>query len=549
MKIEPSLAPSPIAKGQTDAQAKPSPDVEQLLSELKVRLGDKITALVSKVTSITADEQQQLLRTKVDVAPAPQKQSLQALLSQPTLKLVALTHQQVAFTAVTSLPVSKGQQLTVMVDTKGLQLLVNGELSPTRAVNSPQNMPANEHKMPSSRFEAMSVKGNGVDTDLLGAAARRPAIETGPHVSPKVGSADGHFKPHSSPPNELAALPTRSSSSRTAASVQAIAAAVASALPKAQPTSVLLDANTKLVALLQHVPSHALPPSLKPLLALLSTLQQQPLELTSSKPLAPSAIAKAFSNNGVFHEGNALRSIARSDEAQAKPLNEHDIKALLIKTVDGLSQLGPSQTNTGAKQSLTNDAVARLWLGLVNGLSPKDHTQKMSVSSKENLLLLTQNLAQNSLAKIQLNQYRSLAPVASETGTTSQVIHLDIPIKWPDTYGNAYLQIFPPKVTEDESKASDKPKRLKQMRWRIFMELEMGDEGNLAVELTVADTMVDATFWAEKDHLRQKAAAHLQALRNDLTDQGLQVTDLRCSSNPPPEQKMNIDYAIIDVRT
>lgn len=549
MNIEPHLVASPAIKGQTNPQAKLSPEVEQLLTQLKVRLGDQFTAVVSKVTSVNADEQQLLLQTKTDAAPAAQKQNWQTLLSQPAVKLVTLTHKQVEFSAITDLPINKGQPLSVVVSARGLRLLID-----TQQVSAaPLQLSATTGRLPSQdtalALQALGKNESTKQTNQSPPAHLNAAGMTFTSKNPPSGRAGEQSTV--STPQSLFGKPEApvegTTLARSAASIRAIAAAVASALPKAQPTSVLLDSNVKLVTLLQHVPGHALPPAIKPLLPLLNTLQQQTLELTSDRPLTPATIARAMSNNGTFHERNALRAISGSDETKA--LNENDIKALLIKTIEGLSQLSPAQADAGAKQAITNDAVARLWLGLVNGLGGKNEKLKMNVSTKENLLLLSQNLAQNSLAKIQLNQYRSLATTTNEAGQANQAIHLDIPLKWPDTYGNAYLQIFPPKEEEDTSASPDKSKRQKQRRWRIFMELDMGDDGNLAVEFTVADSNVDATFWAEKDNLRQRAAAQLQKLRSDLAGQGLNVTDLRCSKHPPPEQKMNINYALIDVQT
>lgn len=607
MNIDPNSSLVMPAKGQPNAQAKLSPELELLLTQLKVRVGETLTATVDRITQITGNDYKALLQTKQQASPPSGKQVWQSLLSQPSLKLVELQHQQSPFSAITDLPIVKGQQLMVVVTNKGLQLLnptsenkSNATTSTTSTATQPQTSlwpPSSAHSQTVQRPAELGSKPavtvtTNTPTNASGPLVRKPLAPTNRQpdsmptqvtrtVTPAATfeSAAAAIKAEIPSPlirsaTSMAAMPPQTASHDrvqpsptgpstpqnpppqtatipppTAAAVQALAQAVANALPKAQPTSLLLPSSTRLATLLQQIPENSLPPALKPLVPLLNKLQQQPLDLVTNKALPPSVIARAINNNGVFHERNALQLIERRAETQPADSANEDIKALLIKTLDSLGQPTSSQPAPATGKLLSTDAVARLWLSLVNGLGNKQETQKIQVSKKENLLQLAQTFAQNSLAKIQLNQYRSLATGPQESGTPNQIIHLDIPIRWPDHYGNAYLQIFPPKIQEDENNSRDKQKRDRRARWRIFMELEMGDEGNLAVELTVANDRIDATFWAEKDELRKKAAAQLQHLRSELTEQGLQVADLRCSSHPPPEQKMNLDYAIIDVRT
>lgn len=574
MNIEPNTSISATTAGRSHAKAELSPELEHLLAQLKLRIGDKIDAVINKITVLSDSDHKFLQEMKPQAGTPADKQAWQTLLSQPTLKLVELRHQQSLFSAVTDLPVYKGQQLTVVISNKGLQLLNLIPEGSNAAAGSRASLLA-------SSVTADSVPRISSESSLLQTARSQPdpgaqgkpgTVAIGPPpllARPGSTSAVGGYSAppdgsrvttgSSSPPvnpaqsNNVAPThllsPNLSSTRPTATAVQALAEAVATALPKAQPTSLMLPSSMRLAALLQHLPEQSLPAVLKPLLPLLNKLQQQVLEIPSTTPLPATTIAKAINNNGVFHEHNALLAIARKENPPIAPTADDDIKSLLIKTLESLGQPPPNQTAATAKPTLAGDAVARLWLGLVNGLGSKVETQKLDVSKKENLLHLAQSFAQNSLAKIQLNQYRSLPIAPGESGPANQAIYLDIPIRWPDHYGNAYLQIFPPKVQEEKSESQDKQKRQKQARWRVFMELELGEEGNLAVELTVADELIDAVFWAEKDSLRRKAAEQLQHLRSELTEHGLQVAELRCSSNPPPEQKINLDYAIIDIKT
>ena len=551
MNIEPSSTKSPTIQGQPPAQSKLSPELEQLLTQLKVRVGDKFEALVSKTTLISQPEQLLIQQGKSQAPSSPDKQIWQSLLAKPVLKLISLQSNHLHFTAITDLPIIKGQLIQVAVRARGLELLLPQE---AKSVQQPLTQ--------SSRAPTAVTTPLPATTGALVAKAALTATNTALadslRSSPAATNVNNpqNLKTDATPISraaltaEKSVLTPPSNSIQLDTKIKALVSSVARALPQAQSAHLLLDSSAKLSQLLQHIPQQSLAPALKPLIPLLQGLQSQTLEIHSNKPLGTDVIAKAIQNNGVFHERKTVWPLISADRREALPDAETDIKSLLIKTVDSLAMLSSNTAGTHiTKQNLTNDAVARLWFGLVNGFVKKENHTKLNVSSKENLLQIAQNLAQGTLAKIQLNQYRSLPSMSENANQSNPAIFLDIPLKWPDTYGNAYMQIFPPKVTEDQRSPQEKERRKKQIRWRVYLELELGTEGTLAVELSVAEKQLDAVFFAEKDALREKAAAQLQNLRNQLMDQGVQVTDIRCSDRKPPEQKMNLDYAIIDVRT
>jgi Flagellar hook-length control protein FliK len=599
MKIEQTPTNS-LNLSNVNAQVKLSPELEQLLTQLKARVGDQLEALVNKVSVITAQDSAELMQTRTATGTALSKSVWQALLTQPEIKLVELKHQQVLFTAITDLPIQKGQTLSLQVSTRGIQLLLtpsdstaNGKpqalttnaasallaqgqsttTNPTTGLNplvtssnlipSPaqSSTPNQTVASPSSQSSIGTATLAGLTATPEDVSNTAPKAATNDPLSPKSGHHSLNTQPLATAPAALipgrlaleAATPpeqnalTNKAQERATASL--LAQAIATALPKADTLQPALTASARLSAVLQQIPLQSLPPALKPLLPLLTQLQQQAVELTSPKPLTAETISKAINNNGVFYERNVLQTLRQNDSPQTNTITDEDIKALLIKTLQVLGIPVGTTPLADPKLNMQNDAIARLWFGLFNGLGGKEKTQKLGVSKQENLLQLVQTSSQNALAKIQLNQFRSLSAGQNDTTQGNSPLHLDIPIKWPDYLGNAHIQIFRPPVEDEEKKEAHKQKHKKMARWRVFMELELGDEGSLSVDLSIADKRVDATFWAEKDELRRKAAAHLQNLRTELTERGLDVADLRCSNNPPPAQKMNLDYAIIDVQT
>jgi len=193
--------------------------------------------------------------------------------------------------------------------------------------------------------------------------------------------------------------------------------------------------------------------------------------------------------------------------------------------------------------------VAQLMMSLARLFGSRQEDPKTVPASRQ-LARAVQELAEKSLAQVQLQQFRTLSTQLQDPSTPAQW-HLDIPLKLPDGYGNLSLHLFEPRLPPAEHKQERQKKSPKksQGRWRVFLQLELDDMGALAAEIGVQDNTVDATLWTDSGGLRERASAHLEALRSDLEQQGLVVADLRCASSPPPEQKIRLDYALVDIKT
>lgn len=528
MKLEPLIAANSVApQGQTQTQL--SSELRQLLNQLKATLGVRLQATVNAVSELPAETQRELQKYKQQTTTAVEARAWQTLLARPSVQIVELAVKGQVFSAVTDQAVKPGQVINVIISQRGVQLLSQPAVTDI------------SHKLELSA-QVTALTSKLAATAPLAPQAHLPAKNplVMPSLNPAIANAQAADLSHAASPTAA-----RQTAAPTAAPI--LAAAVAKVLPLAKPAPEFLTVATRLLALMHSAPADALPPLLRPLLPLLKALDRQALSVDSNTPLAPATIAKAINSNGIFREQNELKTFGTPRQTgETTPPETHDLKSLLVRLSADLSQMGAGQSAV-ARSIGSTDAIARLWLGLVNNSSAKAQTTAKA-TAKDNLLQLTHSVAQGALAKIQLNQYRSLGSLSAEGAQPNSVLHLDIPIRWPDIYGNAYLQIIPPGLKE-ERQESKKSAMTKRKRWRVYMELELAAAGSLAVELSVSENSIGATFWAEKDELRKQAAAQLQQLHSDLSARGLQVTDLRCAAHPPPAQKMNLDYALIDVRT
>jgi hypothetical protein len=325
-----------------------------------------------------------------------------------------------------------------------------------------------------------------------------------------------------------------------------LADAISKALPIAQPLKTLLSAADATQRLITRVPPQPATSPVAELGMLLNKMSQLAVDVTTVKP---DAIRQAMNASGLFYERRlvAESAVSREHAVQPSPLSDRDIKGLLIQLAQWSSGSHVTAPVLGGQSS--TDTVAQFMMSLARLWSPRQTAAKGEAAQRQ-LSDAVQELVEKSLARVQLQQFRTLSSQLQEGSAPAQW-HLDIPLKLPDAYGNLYMQLFEPRTAVDEKKSTGQRKSRKSggSRWRVFLELELDQLGALAAEIAVQEKIVEATLWSGNDDLRQRVHAQLENLRGDLERQGIEVAELRCSANPPPEQKIRLDYALIDVKT
>jgi Flagellar hook-length control protein FliK. len=530
-----------ISRAQASTSASLTPELEQLLTELKVQLGQKLDASVTQVTALTEAEKQQLLAARATDKPVAGQRTLIAVLQDPEVKLAELTIRDRSIATLTNLPLQQNAKVQVLVTHRGLLVLPSVIPTETPPVLSPKPAPAG---LPLVQAAPLPVQPTPSATTPLPVQVNTPpagpaptaAISSQPTVQPAVPA----------PVTDIPVAKTPSTPLPVAVSgkEKLLAAAVSQTLPAAQPLKALLRSEVALRGLVTRSPPESVPPSLVKLGEALTKIAQLGVDPTK---VNPDSLRQAMNASGLFYERRLVAEnvVRRAGEPPAQPLVERDIKGALIQ----LSQWVVGQTFTPAPAvQTTSDTLAQLMMSLTRLFAPRSESPKGAPT--RGLDRAVQELVEKSLAQVQLQQYRTLSSQVQDPTAPAQW-HLDTPLKLPDGYGNLYMHLFEPRPPVEE-KASGKQKRTKKEgkgRWRVFLELELDHMGALAAEIAVQDKNVEATLWAEDDDLRERANAQLTQLRQDLEQQGMVVTDLRCSDNPPPDQKIRLDYALIDVKT
>lgn len=323
-----------------------------------------------------------------------------------------------------------------------------------------------------------------------------------------------------------------------------LANAMSQTLPQAQPLKTLLTAAEAINRLATNDTTKSISPVVAELRTLLSKVSLHALDVTHT--IKPDALRQAMNTSGLFCERRLLTENSQVQDRNTAALSERDIKGLLIQLTQWTAGQPPITGASGAQSS--SDTLAQLMMSLARLLSPRSVAKH--APAERQLSLAVKELAERSLAQVQLQQLRTLSSRIPEASTPGQW-HLDIPLKLPDAYGNLYIQLFEPRSAAEEKKPGNqrRSRNSRDKRWKVFLELELDELGTLAAEISVQEKNVEAILWSGNSDLRQRVHNELESLRDDLQGQGVVVTDLRCSNNAPPPQKIRLDYALVDIKT
>ncbi|MBL4608613.1 MAG: flagellar hook-length control protein FliK [Pseudomonadales bacterium] len=175
------------------------------------------------------------------------------------------------------------------------------------------------------------------------------------------------------------------------------------------------------------------------------------------------------------------------------------------------------------------------------GLRKNSQTKENTAKVIERLIRQTSN----ALAKIQLNQISSLNqsnPNSTETSTTQQWL-FEIPVNT-----GSHVETVNILIKEEEEKKADKNNE-KEKRWHVNLSFDLEELGRLQVEFTLIGESARSTIWVENSDTYQRVGPQLSNLQTRLEALGLTVEKLDCRKGLPPLQKTGISSQLIDINT
>lgn len=357
-------------------------------------------------------------------------------------------------------------------------------------------------------------------------------------------------------------LPTRVRATAVTTNETALTSALnvlRQSLPTQRPVSQLLNALDTLMAspnIRQSLPERAI--------QLSQQLVEQPV-ITSQVAKQPSLLKTAIQQNGTLFESQLSnikflnntpnQRILIEKLTQALQLSQGGLEhttplkpspALLSELLPLVSQLTgqPLPLSANAKDSFLW-ILAALNIHLPKAAQDSTNTgRQLSVKLQEQIA----KLAQASIAKIQVDQLKSLGVDKGLLEVGTQATQIEIPLRWHEHILPLTLTIQQRENEQDEPEKQDDQKR-KDRQWQVMMSIELPEEGALHVQVSLIDQQCTALLWAESSQLYFKAQQSLSELKTTLERQGLTVESLECFEGKPHNDEMSFNYQLVDIKT
>jgi hypothetical protein len=559
-------------------------NTEQLVSLsrlLNLAIGKTVLASITEITPVTAQEREALLtqtlealaqsnklaRNMAQLTPQLKTDILrlmeqQLLIKSPELKWMSLLINNQPLLTYSDKPFATGQTLYV-------QLL------------NPQKLMFVD--LPGNNTQHLTPTTSLTGTSLTGTQNTNPSYSIKTPASLFNGNLNDAIK-------NGVQLSTLSIENKTSVK-QIIADSLRQLLPHQDIPAMLYSALTHWQNIPKINQQQLVSPSLEQALKSVAEKIRSPQQLSQ-----PKALAQIIKNSGVFFENTLKNQLAATTQlppnisTTIKSTVTQDLKGSLLhlfnnvnqeltgdkkplsteQTVKLLQQLNSYAENTRqttqaaqttaipadiAKNSLPNSINLPIDLNvLMQQLMNKPVKELSNKELRTQLLVLLQQHSLHSLAKIQLQQLASLNhnlnnSLNNSDGTQATASwQIDIPVKHHNEVQQLHLHIEREWV-DDKNSTHEKKSTVKIKQWSVTLRFDLPTLGEFCAQLAIIDTSISATLWATRETTLVQVRQHLEHLRKQLEQEGIQVKQLQCIKGMPPLKPIALGYALIDIST
>src|SRR5690606_31113677 len=203
-----------------------------------------------------------------------------------------------------------------------------------------------------------------------------------------------------------------------------------------------------------------------------------------------------------------------------------------------------SPVSEAGKVNLAN-ALPQL-LGLLVQKQPTELSQKQL---RAQLVMLMHQYTLGSLAKIQLQQIHSLNHQQTQVDQPqpTQSWQMEIPIRQGQEVHPLNIQLEQKWVDDAEEGNNKEVKRVRQ--WNVMLGFELVDLGRFYAQLGLLGERLSLKFWAEQEQTLNQVQAQLATLKEQLEQEGMQITQLQCVPGLPPTPRIALNYSLVDIKT
>ncbi len=284
--------------------------------------------------------------------------------------------------------------------------------------------------------------------------------------------------------------------------------------------------------------------------------------------LEPMGLKKTIENSGALLESKIFaekNQIAPYDQAkistQVQKTNHEntltnlntDTKAELLRL---LHLLAPLISNSHTLERKSDSNIDKLIQQLFSTKQPSSEQilQTLSKSDSKHAFAKTiQPLIFASLAKITSLQIRHLLQRQGEPTLSAAGGLFELPIRLGDYVFPLSLHIHEKhpedKYPDDETNEKKAGESTIRRQWHVYMEFDLDELGIFASDIAVQEHHVKTKLWIQTDRLWSESCEHLDMLKCDLENRGIEVDELQCLKGTPPDKPIKIETSLVDIRT
>ncbi len=277
-------------------------------------------------------------------------------------------------------------------------------------------------------------------------------------------------------------------------------------------------------------------------------IEQMVARLPSGKSLLPGSggqdstpqqVRQWLSESGLFAESR----LAQTPTAQLP-----DLKLALGRVITALlAQQGSTPEQFNRLTPISTPELMRAPLQFPQPLATPQAPGSGDAPSVGQMLRLLAGM----LNRITVNQLHSQVLTARGGGEApgpapASTLVLDLP--WLTPQNEPRLAQVRVEQYPQEGDSETRSAKTATAEWRLSLTMDLDEAGPLHFDVALRQQAVSARVWAEKQTTLRQVNQELPALRQSLTDLGLEVTDLDCRRGTPQSSVTRLEHRLVDTR-
>ncbi|MBU2955278.1 flagellar hook-length control protein FliK [Marinobacter sp. F3R08] len=260
---------------------------------------------------------------------------------------------------------------------------------------------------------------------------------------------------------------------------------------------------------------------------------------SGSQDTTPQQVRQWLSESGLFAESR----LARTPDSQLP-----DLKLALGRVITALlAQQGSSPEHFNRLTPIATPELMQAPLQFPQPLAtPQARAEGEAPSAGQMLRLLA-----GMLNRITVNQLHSQVLTTRGGGDAAgpapaSALMIDLPWLTPQNEPRL-AQVRIEQYVEDKESERESPTTA-TAEWRLSLSMDLDEAGPLHFDVALRQQSVSARVWAEKQTTLRQVNQELPALRQSLTELGLDVTDLDCRRGTPQSSVTRLEHRLVDTR-